>query len=323
MGNGDFPGEDYEGVDDFIYRMEVGFERIAARYLDVEKRKKAKIACLVSYLSDDAYKWWCWLETSKKNTWETAIASLREEYGRMDTLELQKAYIRLRTGYLQQGNSSCIEYLKLADTLYRTFKRGSSTEQAVKYSQEMSQWFIFGIADSTTSWMVHKLLDTYPRTYEGVREAFIEVTMGLHHTSPVIENEKPIIEIKEPEEPAEIIESIECVQNSGSIKIEEPEEPEELVIENNELVENVTPKEHTEIEKPMEEPTEAIRFSESTEPAQDIKPATIEEPIVEIEEIIENAEPVKPPENNEIDKPVIENEEPGVPVKDRDDRESE
>ena len=105
-----------------LFSMEVGFEKIAARYLDVEKRKKARIVYLVSYLSDDAYKWWCWLETSKKNTWETAIASLRGKYGRMGALELQIAYTRLRSGYLQQGNSSCIEYLKLADTLYRTFK---------------------------------------------------------------------------------------------------------------------------------------------------------------------------------------------------------
>lgn len=80
-------------------------------------------------------------------------------------------------------------------------------------------------------------------------------------------------------------------------------------------MENITPKDPTEIEKPMEEPTEASGFSESTEPAQDIKLATIEKPIIEIEEIIESAELVKPPENNETGKPVIENEEPVVPVK--------
>lgn len=58
-----------------------------------------------------------------------------------------------------------------------------------------------------------------------VREAFIEVTMGLHHTSPVIENEKPIIEIKEPEERAEIVEfseSIEDVQDIGLSRTRSP-----------------------------------------------------------------------------------------------------
>ena len=99
-----FTDGEKEDVDTFIDTIDLSFYSIEGS-IPAERRARAKIAYLASYLWDEAFTWWICLEAENKDTWTHVVETLRSKYRRLgirrrinlstERLEKQRAQARL------------------------------------------------------------------------------------------------------------------------------------------------------------------------------------------------------------------------------------
>ena len=74
-----FSGGEKEDIDVFLYTIDLSFYAVENTIPD-DRRPRAKIAYLASYLREAAFTWWVCLENEKKDTWEHAVEVLQAKY---------------------------------------------------------------------------------------------------------------------------------------------------------------------------------------------------------------------------------------------------
>ena len=175
MNVGLFAEEDTDNVELFIDSIDFSFVLLERNY-PRERREKAKLTYLYSFLTGNARSWWARLEEAKRDTWEHTIESLQEKYGRTrslitanvnrERLNWEKAQAGINT--LKQGEMYCEDYLRAADELHDIIGEG-------RHEVMLTARFMQGISDPVTKRMVHSMVDE-PYSYHSAREAFLKTT---------------------------------------------------------------------------------------------------------------------------------------------------